>query len=74
MIISELRDLFVTIVTESAFSVTNIVTESALISKGLHRRCLNNSNKIETMPVFRLPETCQDCVTSFSIEMGVFNL
>ena len=74
MIVNELRLSFVTIVTESAFFVTIVVTEPGPISKSLHRGGLNISGKREKTPVFRLPETCQECVTSFTQEMSAFNL
>ncbi len=74
MILNELRLSFVTIVTESAIIVTIIVTESAPISKSLRRSGLNILGKREKRAVFRLPETCQECVTSFIREMRVLNL
>ena len=74
MIVNELRLSFVTIVTESAFFVTIVVTEPDPISKSLHRGGLNISGKREKTPVFRLPETCQECVISFTQEMSAFNL
>ena len=74
MIVNELRLSFVTIVTESAIFVTIVVTGSGPISKILHCGDKNNSGKREKRPVFRLPETCQECVTSFTREMSVSNL
>lgn len=74
MIVNELRLSFVTIVTESAIFVTIVVTGSGQISKILHCGDNNNSGKREKRPVFRIPGTCQECVTSFTREMSVTNL
>ena len=74
LIISRLRIPIVTIVTESAFFVTIIVTESGPILKSLHQGGLNNSGKREKRLVFRSPEMWQDCVTSFTREMSICNL
>ena len=56
------------------FFVTSIVTESAPISQNSHQGCFINSGKREKRVVFKLPETCQKCVTSFTRDMSVFNL
>ena len=74
MIISELRDSFVTIVTESAVFVTSIVTKSDLTSTSLLRGRENSSDRRKNRPVFRLFETCQDSVTTLTRNEGYSEL
>lgn len=55
MIISELRDYFVTIVTGSAFFVTIIVTESDPISKKVYIEETKNTRVKEKKGMFSAP-------------------
>ena len=74
LIYNELRDSFVAIVTESAFSVTSIVTEMLRLSEG---RIVNNPlslAKEKIRPLFWLLVPCQDYVTSLVSKYGACNL
>ena len=70
LIISELRSSFVAIVTESAFSVTGIVTETLHPSKGSIVNNPTSLAKEKNKPLFCLLVPCQDYVTSLISEYG----
>lgn len=74
LIISELRSSFVAIVTESAFSVTGIVTETLHPSKGSIVNNPTSLAKEKQRPLFWILVLCQDYVTSQVSKKGAYNL